>query len=416
MRQVVSDMKRTASRLNMAMLWAGRLTGVGLMLLMVTAWPRSKAAPLESWRLWSDGDGALSELVVHWTPEASAAAVPAWRDLLSALPGSVTVHVACPDMASYELLRRELGPVPPRLVPYPLGHPLTCWSRDRWLALTQDSGRVSLVLPEEEDAAAIWPGRAGDGLVGGELAQRLPGVTAMKRGWQFDGGDVVADAECAFVTERMLKRNLGIMGATPDEVARRLGALLQRRVIFLLGGPDHHACMVMMVAGHRRVVVGDPSLAVKILGARQTDAPALIPCGDDFSAATQARFDAVALACAQAGYAVTRIPLVPGKDGRAFLAWINGMIDERGGQRTYFMPSFRSAPTDLEAAAVAVWQGLGYKVVKTDCSACFTLGGSLRCLINVLKREGSNDHSPYLLRPASQMAQAPSGDRNKTMH
>lgn len=378
-------MERIVSRTCRWMRWSGRLAGIGLVLLILANWSAWTSVPVAERRLLSDGDGPLRELVVHWTPEASAVSVPAWRDLFRALPSSVTVHVACPDASAFAALRRELGPVPPDLVAHPLGHPLTCWSRDRWLALSQASGRVSLLLPEEEDAAINWPGRAGDGLAGRELAARLPDVDAAAQGWQFDGGDVVADAETAFITERMLRRNLGIMGATPDEVAHRLGALLGRRVVVLMGGPDHHACMVMMVAGDRRVVVGDPSLAAGILGRRRHQ-PELTPCGDDFSDGTQARFDAVAQACAQAGYAVIRIPLVPGRDGRAFLAWINGMIDERDGRRTFFMPAFRHAPADLEAAAVAVWEGLGYRVVKTDCDGAYALGGSLRCLVNVLRR------------------------------
>jgi hypothetical protein len=143
----------------------------------------------------------------------------------------------------------------------------------------------------------------------------------------------------------------------------------------------------MMVTGGRTVVVGDPSLAAGILGPRRHQ-PDLTPCGDDFTAETQARFDAVASACTQAGYAVTRIPLVPGRDGRAFLAWVNGMIDARDGRRTYFMPSFRHAPADLESAAAAVWAGLGFRVVRVDCTGAYALGGSLRCLVNVLRRNG----------------------------
>ncbi len=368
---------------------AGWILGFGVILLLTATWRPQPGLRESPERLLSDCDGTLQELVVHWTPEATSVAVPAWRDLFRALPASVTVHVACPDMAAFDALRRHLGQVAPILVAHPLGHPLTCWSRDRWLALADPAGTVALVLPEQEDAAAAWPGRAGDGAAGGELAQRMRGVTAGKRGWQFDGGDVVADERTAFVTERMLRRNLGKMGATPAEVADRLGALLRRRVVWLMDGPDHHACMVMMVAGQGRVVVGDPSLAVKILGDR-VHAPDLVPCGDDFTAATQARFDAVARACADAGYAVIRIPLVPGHDGRAFLAWVNGMIDVRDDTVTYFMPSFPHAPMELESAAMEVWKKLGFRVIKADCDGAFTHGGSLRCLVNVLRRTRSS--------------------------
>lgn len=370
------------------MRWAGRLLGAGVVTLAICCWPGLFTVASARGSLISDADGPLQELVLHWTPEAQTIAVPAWRDLFQALPASVTVHVACPDAASFEFLRQSLGSVPPTLHAILLGHPLTCWSRDRWLALQGPSHQVTLFLPETEDGASTWTGRAGDALVGCELVKQLPDLTGTKLGWQFDAGDVVADAETAFVTERMLKRNLGIMGTTIEEVRQRLGEILHRRVVFLIGGPDHHACMVMMVAGKHRVVVGDPSLAARILGPRQHQ-PDLTPCGDDFSPETQGRFDAVAKACQEAGYTVTRIPLVPGKDGRAFLAWVNGLIDERDGRKTFFMPSFRPAPADLETAATKVWEDLGYTVVKTDCTTAFPLGGSLRCLVNVLRRSST---------------------------
>ena len=66
--------------------------------------------------------------------------------------------------------------------------------------------------------------------------------------------------------------------------------------------------------------------------------------------------------------------------------WRQMPIDVCDGRKTFFMPSFRPAPADLETAAAKVWEDLGYTVVKTDCTTAFPLGGSLRCLVNVLRR------------------------------
>ena len=92
-----------------------------------------------------------------------------------------------------------------------------------------------------------------------------------------------------------------------------------------------------LVAELYKIVVGDPALARTMLASREPGAPDLTPCGDDWSAETQARFDAVASRCREAGYAVARVPVVPGRDGRTFVTYTNVILDDRPGGRVCYI-------------------------------------------------------------------------------
>jgi hypothetical protein len=145
--------------------------------------------------------------------------------------------------------------------------------------------------------------------------------------------------------------------------------------------------MFMALAGDRTAVVGDPSLARRVLdaaGAR--DRACCGGVGDDFSVATQALFDAVARQCCRAGYRVVRIPVVPGTDGRTYVTYVNGIIDRRPQQRVYYMPEYSHVP-ELNRNAAGVWHSLGFAVRAVDCSTAYTHFGTLHCLINVLRRQ-----------------------------
>ncbi|PKN56415.1 MAG: hypothetical protein CVU56_16395 [Deltaproteobacteria bacterium HGW-Deltaproteobacteria-14] len=336
--------------------------------------------------LLADDAGAIQEIVIHYVPSAADLSAPVYRELLAALPDDVVAWVVVPDMAAFDDLARRLGDVRPTLVPVPVGHAMTTWSRDRWLALAPDdpSDPVTLLLPSAEDGAEAWPARAGDAQTGRDLAAHpFTRAVSERSALYFDGGDFVADAETAFVTPRVLRRNMSRVVADRAHLQHALEVTLGRRVVVLADAPEHHAGMFMMPIGGRRMLVGDPSLAAALV----SDPEALIPAGGgaDLSAATQARFDAVADAVTAAGYTVTRIPLVPGRDGRTWWTWLNGLLETRAGEPIVYMPTF-DAPPALRAAAEAVWRDAGFTVRGVDATTAYTHFGSLRCLVNVLRR------------------------------
>jgi len=319
--------------------------------------------------LLPDCEGALRELVIHYVPAAAPIVERAYRDFLGQLPADVTVHVVCPDQAAFDHLVRRVGHVACTLSPVTVGHAMTCWSRDRWLALASGD-RITLLSPRAEEGAELWPAREGDSGVGEDLARILGRRVAAERSpLHFDGGDFVADAETAFVAPAVLARNLQRTVQTVEELQATLADVLRRRIVLLRDAPDHHAGMFMMAVGGRTVLVGDPSLA-----------RGLVDCGEA-DEGTQRQFDSVAVACSAAGYRVVRIPIVPGRDGRTYLTYVNVILD----RRTVYMPIYAHVPA-LNEAAAATWRGLGYEVRVVDCTAVYPHFGSLRCFVNVLRR------------------------------
>ena len=363
--------------------------------------------------LLSDCDGRLQHLVIHYVEEAADTVVPTYRDFLTQLPADVTVSVVCPRQKAFDDLLARIGPTACRLAPVIVDHAMTTWSRDRWLALgPSPGGRMLLLAPRGEDAAGVWPARAGDQRIAADLAAALgPGVAARTSDLYFDGGDFMADGETAFVRPAVLLRNLQHTVATREELVARLEDLLRRRVILFDEAPDHHVGMYLMPVGDRTVLVADPRLGEPLFrgagcqpaahslgrqlhcrpvaeaprGGSTTAAPTSDGVAADFSAATVARFDAVAEQCRAAGYRVVRIPVVPGEDGRTFLTFVNAILDQRDGCRIVYMPTFAGADA-LNRAAAAVWRELGYEVRPVSCDACYRHFGTLHCLVNVLRR------------------------------
>jgi N-dimethylarginine dimethylaminohydrolase len=346
--------------------------------------------PQSSGPVLSDCQGALRQVVVHYTPEAADVVVPTYRAFLRQLPADVTVQVVCPDRRAYEDLLARIGATNCRLSPVIVGHWITAWSRDRWLALGACGSQPAVLLyPRSEDGAAVWPAREGDERVAGKLASALGSSVDWRRSeLYFDGGDFAADRETIFVRPAVLFRNLQRTVETREELLDQLAATLKRRVVLLEDAPDHHVAMYMMPIGNRTVLVGDPRLAERLLAGLpvKNAVDCYLPGGPDFSQATAARFDAVAKQCQAAGYRVVRIPVAPGVDGRTYITYVNAILEQRDGQRIVYMPTFGPAEV-LNRAAAAVWAGLGYDVRPVDCTASSRNFGALHCLVNVLHRD-----------------------------
>ena len=110
-----------------------------------------------------------------------------------------------------------------------------------------------------------------------------------------------------------------------------------------------------------------------------------LPDGPDFTPTTQHLFDAVAAQCSAAGYKIVRIPVVPARDGRTYLTFVNVLLEKSGEHRIVYVPFYRGAEA-LSTAAHQVWTGLGYEVHPIDCTTVYRHFGCLHCLVNVLKR------------------------------
>jgi len=374
--------------------WRNRFLGVVLgltgaaVVLALAGYPRPP--DLQSGPILSECDGALRELVIHYTLDAAPVTGPIFREFLRQLGAGVDVHVVCPDRAAYDDLCGRTGPLRCRLLPVVVGHEITGWSRDRWFAMLPDKsgGPRLLVSPRSEMGADAWPARLGDQDVGKDLASHLGrGFASVRSDLFFDGGDFVADGETVFVAPDVLTRNLHQTVANDDQLPRQLKGLLGRHIVLLKDAPNHHTGMFMMTAGRRTVVVGDPAAGRRLWAAMDAERRSLcFPQTPDFSDTTRERFESVARACAATGYRVVRIPTVAGADSRTYLTYVNVIIDEQPARRVVYMPVYRGAD-EMTRAAQKVWEGLGCEVRPIDCTAAMPHFGSLGCLVNVLRRD-----------------------------
>jgi len=372
--------------------WLGVLIGfiAGLIALALVSSRHQRRAP-DSGAVLSECDGHLRRLVIQYEPSSKPVIEIPYRQFLRALEPDITVHVVCPTQAGYEELSALVGPVRCKLLPVVVGHAMTTWSRDRWVACAPPMQGAPLTLwaPRAEAAEELWPARAGDQRIANDLAIALGDkVRARRSSLYFDGGDFLADSENVFVVPRVLGPNLQHTVNSREEFLAVVAAQFKRHVILLEQAPDHHAAMFMASVGNRTMVVGDPASARALFRAGSGHPAAAIdqlPGGPDFTLETQHRFDAVAAQCHIEGYRVVRIPVVPSRDARTFLTYVNVLLDQQGERRIVYLPFYRGQDP-MNAAARIAWQSLGYEVRPVDCTNTFRHFGCLHCLVNVLER------------------------------
>jgi hypothetical protein len=147
--------------------------------------------------------------------------------------------------------------------------------------------------------------------------------------------------------------------------------------------------MYLTVLGHI-AAVGDVRLAEQVVAAHPETLQALQVAGGaatpDFCADLSARLDGVARQLSTLGYTVVRVPLLPSATSRAWMSYNNGIVETRGGETIFYMPTFGARALDA-AAAAAFHQTTGCTVAPIDCARVWPLGGSLHCLISVVGRD-----------------------------
>jgi hypothetical protein len=209
-------------------------------------------------------------------------------------------------------------------------------------------------------------------------------------GYRFDGGDLIADAERAYVATPLLERNPDV---APVELLLALAADLGRPVLRLgTTGPvpNHHIGMFVTPLGAGRVAVGDPDAAIRALRTSVAlPGDHLLEVGGellalDLSDERLDRFRRVADELRAAGLEVVSIPLLPTREPFVYLSYNNVLCDRRGGRLHVLLPVYGVAA--LDAAATSAWEQAGAVVHAIDVSAIFRLGGSVRCLVAPLER------------------------------
>lgn len=366
---------------------------LGVMLGLAIVWGVGRwvgsphASPSAAGPMMAEFGPPLRTIVVHHVA-GSDATLGVIQAFISYLPADVRVCVVCPDDASFADFREAVALPDERVIPVIVNHPITPWSRDRWVALlpNERGGRTVLLHPREEAAADAWPARRGDQRVAGDLTNVSHLHCAAQRAeLRFDGGDLMADDRHVFVSRAVLERNIGSAVKDRDELTDRLHELLGQPPVLLDDGPDHHVGMYMMSIGQGVALVGDPAMGLELLG--RAAPPAGLSGGVDTSGATQARFDAVARRLEGLGYRVRRVPTLAGAGSKAYVTYVNVMMDvDAAGQPIVYMPIYRGLE-ELNEPARNAWAAEGFDVRPIDCTDVHEHGGTLHCLVNVVKRE-----------------------------
>jgi hypothetical protein len=330
-----------------------------------------------------DSLGELQHIVVHYTSAASELITPTYADFFGTLPAEVRVAVAVERQEHYdELVERlaGLGVTHPGLHPVVTGYAITPWSRDRY-TLARLGERWLLVVPERSDGAVAE--RQNDWRVPWALAEALAATEVATIPLRFDGGDLLTTERYVLASYRLVEKNLGTLVRTRGELVGELERAFGREV-FVFGDaprqvPIHHIGMYVTPLPDGRFALGDPRLGLALAGPERA-----ATLGADVSEASLARFEAVAEAFVAAGLEVVRLPLLPLEGELDYVTYNNVVMETRGGETTVWVPVY--GVPELDEAGLQAWRTLGVTVRPVDVSRIYRYDGSLRCLVNVLRR------------------------------
>ena len=95
------------------------------------------------------------------------------------------------------------------------------------LAPASPKGVTTLLSQPEVISAGIWPARAGDEKISGDIAKALPSsVFSRRASFYFDGGNFLADDDTVFVAPRVLLRNVQRTEFTKEAFVRDISSAL----------------------------------------------------------------------------------------------------------------------------------------------------------------------------------------------
>lgn len=334
-----------------------------------------------------DDQGQLEHIVLHYTIAAGDLLLPTYSQLLTALDPSIEVAVVVEDQAAFDDLvarLRAAGVEREGLHAVETGFAITPWSRDRYTLASAGAEHWLLVIPEKSDGEVQE--RVNDWMVPWALAEALEGVEVRTLPIRFDGGDLLVTESHIFVSYRLVEKNVGLL----VESREALVALLERsfgRPVFLFGEgpgtvPYHHVGMYITPLPDGRVVIGDPDLGLSLLDL--SDAERMSELGVDQSEATLQLFRNVIAAFEAGGFEVVRMPLLPLQGGVDYITYNNLLMEVRDGRTVAFVPTY--GLDDLDRLALQRFAELGVEAHGIDVSRVYRYHGSVRCLVNVLRR------------------------------
>lgn len=375
----------------------------------------------QSGLLLSDASGKIEQLMLQCPGRGSAEALaPAWSRLSEELSAEAKMVVTVPpgkdgqEVQDY-LLQHVAHPEKMQFLTNAHPSRMSVWSRDSVLPVVGPDGQTTLVVPlrrswagsnPEQDTADInvpW-------LMAGSNLEHP--VKAAPQLWvSVDGGNVVSNATTAFVGSDSLRNTVQLRAeqgkaASEEEALQDMQDLFGKNIVILNQGGQaaFHVDLYCTPLGEKKVLVGDPGLALKILDGLPpkeryeaekslADKAELMRDGlfDKYRQAhgspeAQSRYDEVAAQLEGLGFEVERIPcLPPGKLGHPSLSYNNVLVEEYDEVKKVYLPQYDCPP--LDQAASALYQSLGYTVVPLPLTELSKMQGALRCSALPTNRE-----------------------------
>jgi len=359
----------------------------GLVLVVLAADSSALVSPfVPDAEIVSDAHGALKELAVHYRRDFHDESFETLADLISALPGDVTVRVLVAERSQFDFLVQELARAgvcdEARLRPLVTGMEISPWAKDRFGTLER-RGRPVVAVPPHR--AIVGGARGNDEKVPDLLCAELDHVTCQSLPFYFEGGDLIADDDHVFVAATLLERNKPLTEARRGDLLEQLHDELGRDVVSIgrdgSDVPDHHIGMYLTPLGDGVVAVASPRLGHRLYRALPASEQIL---DLDEDPAELARFDRVAMDLRSQGLEVVEVPLLLTSTPRVYVSYNNALLERRDGVGRVYMPVYGIAA--LDDAAAGVYRENGWLVERVRVGEVYGHAGSLRCLVGVVSR------------------------------
>ncbi|HOW17427.1 MAG TPA: hypothetical protein PLC79_00190 [Phycisphaerae bacterium] len=187
-------------------------------------------------------------------------------NIVNALPERARILLLVNDRDAFRIAS---NPWPQRVsfVELPADTPITIWPQDPFLVLRDREGRGRLLVSREFD-------RAGDRAMAARIAATL-GWSCDDSSLTFEGGNIVADSDHAFVGANTIRYNAIKFALSDPEVVERFERELGRPVLVVgpLPQPIAHIDMMLTPLGDRRLALADPAWGARVAEKEVAQAP-----------------------------------------------------------------------------------------------------------------------------------------------
>jgi hypothetical protein len=146
--------------------------------------------------------------------------------------------------------------------------------------------------------------------------------------------------------------------------------------------------MFLTVIGPRRVLLGDPRAGadfVREVMHHGIDASIVSPEGGlsvEHQLLRVPAYERIRVQLLSAGLEVERIPIVHCESNHSVLTWNNALLERRADGRRAYVPTYGLLA--LDEVALATYRRLGFQTFPIDVARLAPMGGTVRCVTNVL--------------------------------